>query len=217
MTGRFEHFDARSGGSCRLVLAYADASAAREVRRRIRRGRRHGRVTPSTPDHASACDISDGARPSRPPSSGSLRWRESRAGRQWTHESAAALLTTTWIAIQRPAWPFSPVQMSGASPSATRWRNPVTTNAIGAPNTVKIRPGWVGSKISNAHDLRRACHLVSTPVRGDPRPRQRRPRSYRVEKRLVHVTPHPVHTPLFVGPGQGMASLAEMLSGVLVL
>src|SRR4029450_2870551 len=48
------------------------------------------------------------------------------------------------------------------------------------------------------------------------KPLQRRPRSYRVEKRLVHVTPHPVHTPLFVGPGQGMASLAEMLSGVLV-
>jgi hypothetical protein len=32
MTGRFEHFDARPGGSYRLVLAYADASAAREVR-----------------------------------------------------------------------------------------------------------------------------------------------------------------------------------------
>ena len=29
MTGRFGHFDARSGGSYRLVLAYADASAAR--------------------------------------------------------------------------------------------------------------------------------------------------------------------------------------------
>ena len=42
MTGRFEHFDARPGGSYRLVLAYADASAAREVRRRLRRGRRHG-------------------------------------------------------------------------------------------------------------------------------------------------------------------------------
>jgi hypothetical protein len=26
MTGRFEHFDARPGGSYRLVLAYADAS-----------------------------------------------------------------------------------------------------------------------------------------------------------------------------------------------
>ena len=36
MTGRFEHFDARAGGSYRLVLAYADASAAREVRRRLR-------------------------------------------------------------------------------------------------------------------------------------------------------------------------------------
>ena len=32
MTGRFEHFDARPGGSYRLVLAYADASAAREAR-----------------------------------------------------------------------------------------------------------------------------------------------------------------------------------------
>ena len=30
-------------GPYRLVLAYADASAAREVRRRLRRGRRHGR------------------------------------------------------------------------------------------------------------------------------------------------------------------------------
>jgi len=36
MTGRFEHFDARPGGSYRLVLAHADASAAREVRRRLR-------------------------------------------------------------------------------------------------------------------------------------------------------------------------------------
>jgi hypothetical protein len=35
MTGRFEHFDARPGGSYRPVLAYADASAAREVRRRL--------------------------------------------------------------------------------------------------------------------------------------------------------------------------------------
>jgi hypothetical protein len=45
----------------------------------------------------------------------------------------------------------------------------------------------------------------------------RRHRSYRVEKRLVDVTPHPVHAPLLVGPGQGMASLTEMLLGVLVL
>ena len=29
MAGRFEHFDARPGGSFRLVLTYADASAAR--------------------------------------------------------------------------------------------------------------------------------------------------------------------------------------------
>jgi hypothetical protein len=43
MTGRFEHFDAHSGGSYRVVMACADASAAREVRRRLRRGRRHGR------------------------------------------------------------------------------------------------------------------------------------------------------------------------------
>lgn len=28
MTGRFEHFDARPGGSYRLVLTYADASTA---------------------------------------------------------------------------------------------------------------------------------------------------------------------------------------------
>jgi hypothetical protein len=31
MISRFEHFDAGPGGSYRLVLAYADASAAREV------------------------------------------------------------------------------------------------------------------------------------------------------------------------------------------
>ena len=31
MTGRFEHFDARSGRSYRLVLAYAHASAAYAV------------------------------------------------------------------------------------------------------------------------------------------------------------------------------------------
>jgi integrase len=43
MTGRFEHFDALLGGSYRLVLAYAEASAAREVRRRLRRSRRHRR------------------------------------------------------------------------------------------------------------------------------------------------------------------------------
>ena len=29
MTGRFEHFDKRPGGSYRLALSYADASAAR--------------------------------------------------------------------------------------------------------------------------------------------------------------------------------------------
>jgi len=52
--GRFEHFDARPGGSYRLVLAYADASAAREVRRRLRRGRRHGR---SPVDARSRVDI----------------------------------------------------------------------------------------------------------------------------------------------------------------
>jgi hypothetical protein len=33
MTGPFEHFDARPGGSYRLIPAYAEASAAREVRR----------------------------------------------------------------------------------------------------------------------------------------------------------------------------------------
>ena len=89
-------------------------------------------------------------------------------------------------------------------------------NAIGVPNTIRIRP--VGSKIGNAHDLDRACHVANTPVRGDPKSApQQRSGSYRVEKRLVHVTPHPVHTPLLVGPDQGMASLAEMPSGVLVL
>jgi dihydrofolate reductase len=35
--------DAHSGGSYRLVLTYADASAGRKVRRRLRLGQRHGR------------------------------------------------------------------------------------------------------------------------------------------------------------------------------
>ena len=35
MTGRFEHFDARPGGSYRLVLTYADASAARGLTIRV--------------------------------------------------------------------------------------------------------------------------------------------------------------------------------------
>jgi Helix-turn-helix domain len=43
LSGRFEHFDTPPGGSYRQVLAYAEASDAREVRRRLRRGRRHGR------------------------------------------------------------------------------------------------------------------------------------------------------------------------------
>jgi hypothetical protein len=30
-------------------------------------------------------------------------------------------------------------------------------------------PPGVGSKFGNAHDLDRACHLASTPVRGDPK------------------------------------------------
>jgi hypothetical protein len=68
-----------------------------------------------------------------------------------------------------------------------------------------------GSWIARRRKGRRA-HFVA--IRRAP---ATRPRSYRVEKRLVHVTPHPVHTALLVGPGQGMASLAEMLSGVLVL
>ena len=41
--------------------------------------------------------------------------------------------------------------------------------------------------------------------------------SDRIEKGPVGVTPHPVHPSLLVGPGQGMAGLTEMLSGVLVL
>jgi hypothetical protein len=62
MTGRFEHFDARPGGSYRLVLAYADASAAREVRRRLRRGRRHGRSPRRRPIRVDirADDVPDG-------------------------------------------------------------------------------------------------------------------------------------------------------------
>src|SRR5512132_2133104 len=30
----------------------------------------------------------------------------------------------------------------GNVPSATRWSYPVTAKAIGAPNTIRIRPGW---------------------------------------------------------------------------
>src|SRR5450755_3434298 len=53
MTGRFEHFDARPGGSCRLVLAYADASAARGSPPSTPTWSTPWEVTPSTPDHAS--------------------------------------------------------------------------------------------------------------------------------------------------------------------
>jgi uncharacterized protein YndB with AHSA1/START domain len=38
MTGRSEHFDARPGGSYRLVLTYADASAARKSARPVASG-----------------------------------------------------------------------------------------------------------------------------------------------------------------------------------
>ena len=30
-------------------------------------------------------------------------------------------------------------------------------------------PPGMGSKIGNTHDLRRVCHLASTPVRGNPK------------------------------------------------
>jgi len=53
MTGRFEHFDARPGGSYRLVLAYADASAARGSPPSTPTWSTPWEVTPSTPDHAS--------------------------------------------------------------------------------------------------------------------------------------------------------------------
>ena len=36
MTGRFEHFDARSGGSYRLVMAHADAMGGHPVDARSR-------------------------------------------------------------------------------------------------------------------------------------------------------------------------------------
>jgi hypothetical protein len=45
--------DGRPGGSYRRVLAYTDASAAREVRRRLRRWSTVREITPSRPDHAS--------------------------------------------------------------------------------------------------------------------------------------------------------------------
>jgi hypothetical protein len=75
------------------------------------------------------------------------------------------------------------------------------------PHLVDVRGSWIARRRKG-----RRAHFVA--IRRAP---ATRPRSYRVEKRLVHVTPHPVHTALLVGPGQGMASLAEMLSGVLVL
>jgi hypothetical protein len=51
-------------------------------------------------------------------------------------------------------------------PISDEMENPVIANAIGAPNTIKIRPR-VGSKIGNPRDLGRPCHLASTPVHGD--------------------------------------------------
>jgi hypothetical protein len=93
----------------------------------------------------------------------------------------------------------------------------VTANAIGAPNTIRIRPGWARRSVIPMTCGESATSPVHQFVAIRSKPRQERCGSYRVEKRLVHVTPHPVHTPLLVGPGQGMASLAEMLSGVLVL
>src|SRR5215207_9785384 len=59
MTGRYEHFDARPGGSYGLLLAYADASVPREVLRRLRRRRPKG-GHPSTPDHASCSGTASG-------------------------------------------------------------------------------------------------------------------------------------------------------------
>ena len=89
-------------------------------------------------------------------------------------------------------------------------------NAIGVPNTIRIRPGWARSSAMPMTWIEPATSPVHQFVAIRSKPRNKRCGSYRVEKRLVHVTPHPVHTPLSVGPGQGMASLAEMLSGVLV-
>jgi hypothetical protein len=115
MTCRFEHFDARPGGSYRLVLAYADASAAREVRRRLRRGRRHGRSphrrpitrrhvislterdrTESSPGPRGKAPI-EGIVGNRAIESAAIQWilaLERADGRkQWAHESAAPLMT----------------------------------------------------------------------------------------------------------------------------
>jgi hypothetical protein len=53
MTGRFEHFDARPGGSYRLVLAFADASGRAGSPPSTPTWSTPWEVTPSTPDQAS--------------------------------------------------------------------------------------------------------------------------------------------------------------------
>jgi hypothetical protein len=53
---------------------------------------------------------------------------------------------TTWIANHKLRGPSARYRSQERPPSATRWRNPVIANAIGAPNTIKIRPGWARSR-----------------------------------------------------------------------
>lgn len=86
MTGRFEHFDAPPGGSYRLVLAYADASAAGSPPVDFDVGRRQGRPpgdarsrvdirTDDVPDGINAADRGAGCSEARGHGAGSALMR----------------------------------------------------------------------------------------------------------------------------------------------
>jgi hypothetical protein len=89
--------------------------------------------------------------------------------------------------------------------------------ASGVPNITSIRPGWARSSVMPMTCVEPATSPVHQVLAIRGKSLQEGCRSDRIEKGLVHITPHPVHTSLLVGPGQGMAALTEMLSGVLVL
>jgi hypothetical protein len=67
-------------------------------------------------------------------------------------------------------------------------------------------PARVGSKIGNAHDLGRACHLASTPVRGDLKYAPATKTSVisgREAPRPRNTTPSPYHAPCRAGSRDG--------------